>query len=255
MNETTDIGGRLAALAAKLRGAAQAQARATPDARVRLARPLDAPAAVSKVDALLGLDPALVGGARPQAPFAPGLAAFGDQIAECQLCPLGGKRKRMVFGEGAPHAALAFVGSFPGGDEELTGKPFAGAGGELLERMVAAMGYKRAEVYVCNVLKCRHHGAKDPDPADIAACRPFLEHQLRLVGPQVVIALGETAAHFLLGAAQPLGSLRGRWGAFEGMKVMPTFHPSDLLRDPGLKRHVWDDMKLVMQALKGQASR
>jgi uracil-DNA glycosylase family 4 len=246
------IGERLADLSARLRSLVQAQAKDKDqaDARVRLARPLEAPPAAARVDALLGLERVHVGGAQPQAPYAPSLGAFQDQISACLRCSLGGKRKSLIFGEGDPKAPLVFVGTAPGGDEEAAGRPLVGAAGQLLDRMVAAMGFQRSEVYVCNVLKCRTHGAKLPDPAEVAACRPYLEHQLGLLSPKAVIALGETAASLLLGSAQPLAALRGRWGTFQGLKVMPTYHPYDLLRDAGLKRHVWDDLKLVLKVVK-----
>jgi DNA polymerase len=248
VNQTPSIAEHLSALAGRLAELARSRAVATPDARVRLARPLEIPA-LAQAERLLALDARYVGGAEPKEPYAPSLAAFQDQISGCLRCPLGGRRKHIVFGEGDPASPLAFVAAGPGGDEDLAGRPLVGAAGGLLDRVVAAMGYKRSEVYLCTVVKCRPAG-REPEAADVASCRPYLEHQLRLLRPKAVIALGETAARLLLDSGEPLAALRGRWGSFLGMRVMPTFHPSDLLRDPGLKRHVWDDMKLVMKVLK-----
>jgi DNA polymerase len=247
-----DVGETLAALSARLRAYAQARAKDNPEARVRLARPLEAPAA-TRLDALLGLPKVYGAGPRPQPPYAPTLAAFQEQISGCLLCPLGGKRKNMVFGEGDPKASLVFVGTAPGGDEEAAGRPLVGAAGQLLDRMIAAMGFQRSEVYVCNVLKCRIQGGKAPDPAELAACRPHLEHQLSLLAPKAVVAMGETAVRLMLDSHESLSGLRGRWATVRGLKVMPTYHPQDLLRDAGLKRHVWDDLKQVLKVIQGRS--
>jgi uracil-DNA glycosylase family 4 len=246
------LGESLADLAARLRSLVQAQGKDKEfaDARVRLARPLEVPAA-ARVDALLGLGAAYVGGTQPQAPYAPSLGAFKEQISGCLRCSLGPKRKALVFGEGDPKSPLVFVGMAPGGDEELAGRPLVGAAGGLLDRMIAAMGFQRSDVYVCNVLKCRSHGGAAPAEA-LEACKPYVQHQLSLVKPKAVIAMGETAVRILLGGEKPLAALRGRWGAFQGLRVMPTYHPSDLLRDEGLKRHVWDDLKQVLKLIQGE---
>jgi len=248
VNDESTFGGKLASLSGRLRGLVEAQAKGHPEARVALARPLDPAPAAKRVDALLGIQPGFIGGPQPRAPWAPEMGAFQGQISGCLACALGAKRRHLVFGEGDVHAALAFVGGAPGGDEDLAGRPFIGAAGQLLDRMVAAMGYKRDEVYLCNALKCRPGGG-EAEASHLQACRPYLLHQLDLLRPRAVVALGETAARALLGGAAPLADLRGRWAEAQGLRVMPTFHPADLLRDPGLKRHVWDDLKLVLQEL------
>ena len=249
LNDPGGFGGSLADLSVRLRGYAQTQSKLSPEARVRLERPLEAPPAVARLDALLGLSPAFVGGAHPTAPYAPSLVAFHGQISACMRCSLGGTRKKLIFGEGDPKASLVFVGAAPGGEEEAAGRPMVGPAGDLLDRMIAAMGVQRSDVYVCNVLKCRTQGAREPQPDEVAACRPYLEHQLSLLKPEVIIALGAGAVRLLLDRGDALAGLRGRWGSFQGVKVMPTYHPQDLLRDAGLKRHVWDDLKQVLKAL------
>jgi DNA polymerase len=246
---------RLASLAAKLGAYAAARVRSEPEARVRLDRPLDGPPVVApKADVsaragdLLGLGGGFAGGADPKPPYAPTLEGFQEQIASCGRCALAAKRKNLVFGEGASGAPIVFVGPAPGGDEDLTGRPLTGAAGELLERMCAAMGYKRSEMYVCDAVKCRPFGPA-PGKESLDACAPYLAHQLGLIRPKVVVALGEAVSTQLLGPGGPFSERRGRWGAYAGLKVMPTYHPSDLLRDPGLKRHVWEDLKQVLKVL------
>lgn len=257
-----------ASIAAKLAGYAAEQAKALPAARVRLAKPLQAPAAAvggqapkpgaakapgaATVDSILGLDQVPGAGKSPKPPYAGTLDAFKVQISECERCPLGSRRKHLVFGAGDPTAELVFVGEAPGPEDDLLGQPFSGSSGQLLDRIVAAMGYKRSQVYLCNVVKCRPQSKQVPTPAELAACRPYLEHQLSLLKPQALVALGPLAAAMLLDSAEPLPKLRGKWGQWQGLPVMPTFHPLELLADPGLKRHVWDDMKLVMQKVRPQ---
>lgn len=242
---------QLASLAARTRAWAEAQARQQPGARVRLRLPLDPGSALPKdEEALLGLETAPVGGPQPQPPWAPRLEAFQRQISECQRCPLGGRRRRLVFGEGPVGAPLAFVGGAPGPEDDAAGRPFQGPAGQLLDRMIAAMGFKRPQVYLLNALKCRSQA--DVEPAALEACRPYLQHQLDLVRPRVVVGLGALAVRVLGGGDQPLAGVRGRWGVFHARPFMPTYHPADLLADEGLKRLVWDDLRQVMKRLESR---
>lgn len=145
-------------------------------------------------------------------------------------------------------AEIVFVGEGPGENEDLTGLPFVGAAGQLLDKMIVAMGFAVDDVYVCNVVKCRPPGNRTPEPAEANACAPFLVEQLALVQPKVIVALGKCAADNL-GVVPPAGGWRGRWGTYQGVPVMPTYHPAYLLRAPENKRQVWDDLKLVLDAI------
>lgn len=170
-------------------------------------------------------------------------------LGDCHRCPLGDLRTNLVFGVGNPHPRLVFVGEAPGRDEDLKGEPFVGAAGQLLTRIIAAMGLSRDQVYICNVLKCRPPQNRDPHHDEIETCSPFLVRQLRTLSPEVIVALGRIAAHTLLSTQTPIGRLRGTFHQWEGIPVMPTYHPSALLRDESLKRPVWEDMKKVMERL------
>jgi DNA polymerase len=241
---------QLAAIAARTRAWAQAQAQLHPSARLRLARPLEAASRAEAVAQILGTAATAQGGSHPQPPWAESLEAFQRQIGDCQRCPLGGKRRKLVFGEGPSHAPLAFVGDAPGPEEDASGRPFAGSAGQLLDRMIAAMGFKRGDVYLANLLKCRGQAQRPPSAEELEACRPYLEHQLSLLRPQAIISLGASSSRLLCRSEKPLAELRGHWHQHGTVPVMPTFHPADLLQDPGLKRFVWDDLKLVMKRLK-----
>jgi uracil-DNA glycosylase len=177
------------------------------------------------------------------------LASLRAEIGDCTRCKLHEGRTRIVFGEGDPRAALAFVGEGPGRDEDLSGSPFVGAAGQLLTRIINAIGLKRSDVYICNVVKCRPPKNRDPEPDEIATCGPFLRRQLEIIGPRVVVALGRPAAQFLLGTTEPISALRGSFRDAGGVRVMPTFHPAYLLRNESAKRPVWEDMKKVRDAL------
>ena len=177
------------------------------------------------------------------------LAALGAEIGECTRCGLAGGRTRLVFGEGNPEAELVFVGEGPGRDEDLAGRPFVGAAGQLLDRIIHAMTLDRTSVYICNVVKCRPPGNRTPAPEEQQTCGGFARRQLAIIRPRVVVALGATAAQYLLDTNAPLGALRGKFHDVNGIKVMPTFHPAYLLRNPGGKRAVWDDMQMVMRYL------
>jgi DNA polymerase len=239
----------IAAIAAKTRAWAQAQAKPGGEQRVRLARPLDASPLPASVQSILSSTNPYQGGPQPQAPWADSLEAFQRQVADCQRCPLGGRRKKLVFGEGNADADLVFVGEAPGGVEDESGRAFQGAAGELLDRMLAAMGFKRSDVYLCNIVKCRPAAGQAPAADEIEACKPYLQQQLGLLKPKAAVAFGALAARSLSAPAGELAQLRGRWVQHGALAVMPTYAPTDLLRDPALKRYVWDDLKLVLRKL------
>jgi uracil-DNA glycosylase family 4 len=187
----------------------------------------------------------------------PGLAlsALRDEIGDCTRCPLHTQgRKQIVFGVGNPNADLMFVGEAPGADEDIQGEPFVGRAGQLLTKIIEAMGLTRSDVYIANVLKCRPPGNRNPEPVEVATCQPFLFRQIDAIRPKVVVALGTFAAHTLLGTDAPISRLRGRVHDFRGgSKLIPTFHPAFLLRSPDRKRDVWEDMKKVRALLAEQA--
>lgn len=179
----------------------------------------------------------------------PSLEAIAEAAATCTRCPLHATRTRAVPGEGNPRARLMFVGEAPGADEDAQGRPFVGRAGQLLDKMIDAMGLARGEVFIANVLKCRPPGNRDPQPAEVAACLPFLQTQLALVRPEIICSLGKHSAHALLGTKEPIGRLRGRFFEYRGVPLLPTFHPSYLLRSPEEKVTAWKDLQLVMQRL------
>lgn len=176
------------------------------------------------------------------------LEQLASEAKTCTACVLHERRKQAVFARGNPEAEIVFVGEGPGAEEDRLGEPFVGPAGQLLDRMIAAMGYRRDEVYICNVVKCRPPENRTPRPEEAIACAKFLRPQLALVAPKVMVALGRCAAENL-GVAPPEGSWRGRWGSYEGVPVMPTYHPAYLLRSPEQKRIVWDDLKQVLGRL------
>jgi len=175
------------------------------------------------------------------------------ELSECRRCALCSGRKTMVFGEGNPEARLVLVGEAPGREEDLQGRPFVGEAGRLLERILFAMGLQREQVYICNVIKCRPPQNRDPSPEEIAACEPYLQRQLAAIRPRVIVTLGRFAAQTLLRNQTPISQLRGQWQTYQGVALMPTYHPAYLLRNPAEKRDVWEDMKQVMQRLKVEA--
>jgi uracil-DNA glycosylase family 4 len=181
---------------------------------------------------------------------AEGLESVRGELGDCQRCGLGRRRHSLVFGEGNPRAELVFVGEAPGADEDAQGRPFVGQAGQLLTKIIAAMGFKREEVYICNILKCRPPGNRNPQPDEIDACEPFLIRQLQAIGPRIICALGTFAAHTLLKSEAPISALRGRFHTYQGIPLMPTYHPAYLLRNPGAKKQVWEDVQLVMKALE-----
>lgn len=200
-------------------------------------------------------------GLPPLARSAPRGAGSGESLEEirrdlgdCRRCPLWRGRRNLVFGEGDPHARLMFVGEAPGEEEDRQGRPFVGRAGQLLTRIIEAIGLRREEVYIANILKSRPPGNRDPQPEEVAACSPFLRRQVAAVNPDVLCALGAYAARNLLESELPISRLRGRFHDFHGRPLMPTFHPSYLLRNPEAKREAWEDMKQVRDRLREAGS-
>jgi DNA polymerase len=168
-------------------------------------------------------------------------------LGDCQRCRLAGGRNKIVFGAGHPGAKLVFVGEGPGFEEDQQGLPFVGPAGQLLTRIIAAIKLDRDQVYICNVIKCRPPRNRNPEPDEINTCFPFLERQLAAIQPDFIVALGTFAAQTLLGTTTPISRLRKRFHEYNGIKVLPTYHPAYLLRNPDKKREVWEDMKMLMK--------
>ncbi len=178
------------------------------------------------------------------------LRELREFIGDCRRCKLAPGRTNLVFGVGDPRAELMFVGEGPGADEDAQGEPFVGRAGQLLTDIIErGMKMKRSDVYICNVVKCRPPGNRNPEPDEVAACEPFLMRQIELVRPKVIVALGTFAVQSLLKVKTPISKLRGAWHEFQGVKLMPTFHPAYLLRNPADKRLVWADIQEVMKVL------
>jgi len=177
------------------------------------------------------------------------LESVREEIGECTRCKLHKGRTNLVFGVGNPKARLMFVGEAPGEDEDKKGEPFVGKAGQLLTRMIEAMGLRREDVYICNTVKCRPPNNRNPEPDELASCEPFLKGQLAAVQPEAIVTLGKFAAQALLRDETPISRLRGTWREYEGIPVMPTFHPAYLLRSPQEKGKVWDDLQKVMKKL------
>ena len=182
--------------------------------------------------------------ARPAA-----LQQLRAEIGDCTRCKLHQGRNKLVFGDGDPAARLMFVGEGPGADEDAQGIPFVGRGGQLLNNMIAAMGLRREEVYIANVVKCRPPGNRTPEADEGATCSPFLMRQIQIVAPEVVVALGQTAVTWLTGQKRPLNAWRGALHSVLGAKLIVTFHPAYLLRDPNQKKFAWEDLQLAMREL------
>ena len=175
------------------------------------------------------------------------LQAIREEIGDCTRCPLAyAGRRNIVFGDGDPDARLMFVGEGPGADEDTSGIPFVGKAGQLLNNMIGAMGLKREEVYIANIVKCRPPANRVPEPVEANTCTQFLVKQIDVVQPEVIVALGATAAMYLLGVKQSLASLRGKWHSCRGAKLVVTYHPAFLLRDPRQKGEAWKDLQMVM---------
>ncbi len=212
------------------------------------------PAATAPAPRIVGT--AAFAGVPPSAPSPPpvaeraaAMAQVRADLGDCQRCKLAPHRTSLVFGNGALQARLMFIGEAPGANEDLQGQPFVGAAGKLLDRMIAAMGLRREEVYVSNLLKCRPPRNRDPEPDEVQSCSPFLRRQVAVVGPTVLVALGRFAAQALLEDKRPISKLRGTWQSFAGIPLMPTFHPAYLLHNPAEKKKVWADLQQVMQRL------
>ena len=181
------------------------------------------------------------------------LDAFREEICTCTRCPLGSTRNQFVFGSGDPNAGIMFVGEAPGADEDQSGLPFVGAAGQLLTKIIEAMGLSREEVYICNILKCRPPGNRDPQPEEIAQCEPYLKRQIDLVQPRVLCTLGRFAAQTLLRSDLTMGRLRQSEHRYEGIPLVATYHPAALLRNPQWKRPTWEDIKKVRRLYDGVA--
>ncbi len=193
--------------------------------------------------------PPQIAAAVPAEERAAALQVIREDLGDCTRCALHKGRNSIVFGVGNPAARLMFVGEGPGADEDAQGLPFVGRAGQLLNNMIAAMGLTREECYIANVVKCRPPGNRTPEPEEANTCSPFLFRQIDVVRPQVLVALGATAATYLLGQRQPLAGLRGRVHAFRGMSLIVTYHPAFLLRDPRQKKEAWADLQIAMKEL------
>lgn len=183
-----------------------------------------------------------------------------EEIRNCKKCPLHRTRKNVVPGEGNPKAKLMFIGEGPGFDEDRLGRPFVGRAGQLLDKIISAMGMKREDVFIANIVKCHpmidpsypdeRGNDRKPTPDEISSCIHFIEKQIEIIKPKIICALGSVSATALIGIEAPLGKLRGRFYEYNGIKLMPTFHPAALLRNPNWKKDVWEDMKKIMKELK-----
>jgi uracil-DNA glycosylase family 4 len=236
-----------------------APARATPQAMPSVVRPAPVPTPSSNAQAA---PPPLISAPRPApAPVEllsryPGLEKTStleelrEFIGDCKRCKLAPLRTHLVFGVGNPQAELMFVGEAPGADEDARGEPFVGRAGQLLTDIIErGMGLRRTDVYICNVIKCRPPDNRNPEPDEVAACEPFLMRQIDLVRPRAIVGLGTFAVQALLKVKTPISRLRGVWQDVRGVRMMPTFHPAYLLRSPGEKRLVWQDIQEVMKLL------
>jgi len=185
----------------------------------------------------------------PAKPTTETLLQIRDDLGECTRCKLHTTRHKIVFGDGSPSAKLVFIGEGPGADEDAQGLPFVGRAGKLLTQMIEAMGLERHDVYICNVVKCRPPGNRQPEPDEVAACSPFLFRQLDALKPKVIVCLGATAFQTLLQSNRSISHFRGQWLDFRGYKMLPTYHPAYLLRNPAAKADVWKDLQKVMAEL------
>ena len=186
----------------------------------------------------------------PEGAALPDLEGVRGWIGDCQRCKLAGGRKTIVFGQGNPEARLMFVGEAPGADEDEQGLAFVGRAGQLLTDIIEkGLKIPRRDVFIANVLKCRPPQNRNPEPDEILSCQPFLEKQIALIRPRVLVGLGKFSAQWLFKSMEPISRLRGRIGDYDGIKVVPTFHPAYLLRNPGAKKDVWEDMKVVRRLL------
>lgn len=206
--------------------------------------PLRTLASDQPVPPLVSFGPILSPQQRPAA-----LGGVRELLGECQRCRLARGRNKLVFGVGDPNAQLMFVGEGPGADEDAQGEPFVGRAGQLLNNMIAAMGLKREQVYIANIVKCRPPQNRKPEPDEARTCLPFLERQIEIVRPRVLVALGATAATYLLGMRGSIGAMRGRIHNYRDIQTVVTYHPAFLLRDPTQKKEAWKDLQMAMAAL------
>ena len=177
------------------------------------------------------------------------LAGVREELGDCSRCPLHRTRRNLVFGEGSAGAKLVFVGEAPGEEEDNQGRPFVGRAGQLLTKIIGAMGLAREDVYICNILKCRPPGNRNPKEDEITTCEPFLLKQLEAINPEIICALGTFAAKTLLRTDSPISAIRGKFHDYHGRKLMPTYHPAYLLRNPDAKKLVWEDVQKIMKIL------
>ncbi len=192
------------------------------------------------------------GSAQPNADSLAGIQSdIGEDCRRCKLCSLG--RSQIVFGVGNPRARLMFVGEAPGEEEDKRGEPFVGRAGQLLSKIIEAIGLSREQVYIANVIKCRPPANRNPEPDEVAQCEPYLFRQIDVIAPKVIVPLGKFAAQSLLKTVDPITKLRGRQFDYRGTALIPTFHPAYLLRNPSAKREVWEDMKKVRAILQSEA--
>ena len=180
----------------------------------------------------------------------PTLEQVRAELGDCTRCKLHKARIQIVFGVGNPKAGLVFVGEAPGADEDAQGEPFVGRAGQLLTKIIEAMGMRREDVYICNIIKCRPPNNRTPEADEIVACQPFLVKQLQAIGPKFICALGGPATQTLLQTKEPISRMRGKFYDFHGIPLLPTFHPAFLLRNPNEKKTVWEDMKLLMRRMQ-----
>ena len=218
-----------------------------PDINFELKRMLGSLKAYSELERMSGLEFFVRSNASTSKEKELGLLKKEAAASDC--CQLYRTRTNLVFGSGNPNAELMFVGEAPEAEEDRQGLPFVGRAGQLLTKIIESIGLKRSEVYICNILKCRPPNNRVPFPTEILACEPYLKRQIEIIKPRIICALGKFAAQTLLKSQTPISALRGKFYDYEGIKLIPTFHPAYLLRNPGDKRLVWEDMKKIKKAL------
>lgn len=223
-----------------------------PAAAAELKDVLDSIRAYIELDKACGISEFFVsGGSANNDSLSPGdLDSLRGEVMKCRNCSLHKTRRNVVFGSGSARAKLMFVGEAPGEDEDIQGLPFVGRAGQLLTKIIEAMEFKREDVYIANILKCRPPNNRPPLPAEIVECAEFVKRQIKFIKPRVICTLGKFASQTLLKTEAPISALRGKFREYEGVKVMPTFHPAYLLRNPNDKKLVWDDMKKIMKELR-----
>ena len=189
------------------------------------------------------------GESEPRSGVATSLAALEEEMVSCTRCELHSTRTNLVYGEGSPSSRLMFIGEGPGRDEDLSGRPFVGRAGKLLTKIIEAMGLKRDDVYITNIVKCRPPGNRNPELDEISECLPYLEKQVEMIRPEIICTLGVVATQTITGTRRGIGATRGRVHDYKGINVIPTFHPAACLRFPANKKLVWEDIKEVMRFL------